>query len=281
MGSMLSKYCNGIIINYPRHKYRLQPPNDIIWREIEQIKNSYIVLIKHFITTTGKIRFDPKVIRELKRNNNKIIYIVVDAIAKNEKLFRQEINKYANLYDLVLFGSNYQRDVFKDIVPSKVLYHLWDELLQPNKSKDFNMCYIGSTLPWKNYMLKCLDIDIMEVTKHGEMKYEKIRDYNCHYSVREKNNQSWKYGVTSKIATAAATHSNILCSKDRCFIEVLPEYDYYISKIEEIPDMMEKMKKEFNTPPWYKNIERIKQLKERLSPTTIGKDFKNFINFLS
>ena len=262
MGGVLSKYCDGICID----------SGD--WESLRSITNSYIVLVKKLIGY-----YDPNVIQHLRKQNNKIIYIVTDAFSVNQKGFKNIISQYRDLYDLVLFPSEHASNVFRNIVNSKVLYHLWDPQVTPTLVDKFKICYFGFLRPDKIHMLDHIDhIDSSSKAPGCSNFYNDLSKYTCHYSVRDSECSEYMYGTNTKLSTAAAAHCNIVCSRDRSFIELLSEYDYYVDSIEETPEMIDRAKKEYNSKKWRDNLNRLLTVKDRTSPEKIGMRLRSFVN---
>lgn len=266
MGTVLSKYSNGECISIKNTD------------TIKQLKNKNIILIKNPI---GSIIYDPNLILFLKKNNNKIIYLVVDSFSVKQINFCNLLRQYSSLYDLVLFCSNHAKNQFTNLVNTGVLFHIWDPAFNYNKnSKSFNICYLGLDRADKIFSLNQFPVDHVPASRPG--LYRDSIKYNCHFSIRLPGSSEFLYGVNTKLSTAAATNSNIICSQDKSFVELMPEYDYYVEDVtvEAVLEMIARCKTEFGTKKWFNNLEKLAHIREITAPGIIGKQLLNHINNL-
>lgn len=266
MGEILSKYSEGICIPY----------ND--YNTIRNLKNKNIILVKKYI---GSSIYPPELIEFLRKKNNKIIYIVIDGFSVCENEFVEKLNKYRDLYDLVLFNTKSSLKKFDSIVNANILRHIWDPNLKYNTCNNFSLCYFGSLRNDKIFLDKNINIKIINCAKEDKkFFYKELLNYNCHYSVRGQDWSEYRHGVNTKLSTAAATNSNIICSKDNSFIELLPQYDYYIdnNQVETITNMINRCKTEFGSKKWNDNLLKLKKIKDETNPIIIGKQLLSFLN---
>jgi len=266
MGEILSKYSEGICISY----------NNL--DVIKNLSNKNIILVKKHI---GSNTYSPELIEHLRKRNNKIIYIVIDGFSVCGNQFIKKLNKYKSLYDLVLFNTKSSLKKFDSIVNANILRHIWDPNLKYNTSNSFNLCYFGLLRNDKIFLDNNINIKTINCAKKDkESFYRELLNYNCHYSVRGEDWSEYKYGVNTKLSSAAATNSNIVCSKDNAFIELLPQYDYYVdnNRVETIIDMINRCKREFGSKKWDDNLLKLKKIKEETDPRVIGKQLLSFLN---
>jgi hypothetical protein len=264
MGKVLSKFCDGVYIDSADRN------------RIRTISNNHIILVKASI---GRY-YDPNFINELKKRNNKIIYIVLDELSAWYDSFVRGIKLYHELYDLVLFPSKLTHNMFKDNVNSDVLYHMWDPKLKYNTSNNFNICYFGDIRPTKTIMVSGVDhVDCTGVPGRSSF-YEDLLKYSCHYSVRDSKWLEFKYGVNTKLATAAGTRSNIICSKDTSFIELLDDYDYYVDSIDDVGEIIARAKKEFGSKKWDNNLKKMEKIRRLTSPENVSSHLKKLVSLL-
>lgn len=266
MGEILSKYSDGTCIPY----------ND--FNTIKNLKSKNIILVKKYI---GSNIYSPELIEYLRKRNNKIIFIVIDGFSVNVSEFTKKIKLYSTLYDLVLFNTEYSLKQFNNIVNSNILRHIWDPNLKYNTCNNFNLCYFGSLRNDKIFLHNNINIKEIDCSKKDKKAfYRELLNYNCHYSVRGEDWSEYKYGVNTKLSSAAATNSNIVCSKDNAFIELLPQYDYYVdnNKVETIIDMINRCETEFGSKKWNDNLLKLKKIKEETDPRVIGKQLLSFLN---
>ena len=268
MGNILSKYCNGRCVNGTDRE------------SISQIKNSYVILIKKFIGFPDGRSNKPSMIEAIKKNNNKIVYIVNDSLSVYADQFKVSVKKYKHLYDLVLFPSKYACEVFSERINSDVIYHLWDPQLKPNTATKFSPCYFGIRRKDKVTMIDGIS-HINCAGRPGQAKfYTDLLNYNCHYSVRKKGHTSYDYGVNTKLCTAAATNSNIICSKDNAFIDLLPDYNYYVNTVEEALEMLLRVNREYESKKWFDNLSKLQRVKDITSPHNVGRQLLHLLSNL-
>lgn len=258
MGEILSQYSDGICIPY----------ND--FKTIREIKNKNIILVKKYI---GSNIYPPELFDYLRKKNNKIIYIVVDGFSVNTNDFTKKIKQYKSLYDLVLFNTESSLKQFSNVVNTGILRHIWDPNLKPNIKNEFSLCYFGSLRDDKIFLDNNIDIKTIDCSSNNKDGfYTELLKHNCHYSVRGNDWSEYKYGVNTKLSSAAATNSNIICSTDYAFREILPQYDYYIkdNRVDTILDMLNRCKSEFGSKNWYNNLSKLEKIKKMTDPVVIG-----------
>ena len=283
MGVMLSKYANGTC--YSKGAFD----------KLAKIKNSNIILVKKFIRDPGQgDGYDPNIIQTLKKNNNKIIYIVIDGFAceqsRKDTIFIDSIKKYKDLYDLILWPNKFTCEKYSHLGVSDTLYHLYDDKIKPNVAKEFNITYFGilrkdkvlfnEKVKQKLNVIDCCGDPAKQKIKPGcSSLTEELIKYSCHYSVRGKKFPEFTYGVNTKLSSAAASNANIICSRDKCFEELLPEYDYYIDDVnnDSINEMYNRCEREFGTKNWEKNLQLLEKVRKETAPKFIGNKLNELI----
>ena len=97
--------------------------------------------------------------------------------------------------------------------------------------------------------------------------------------MRGKKFPEFTYGVNTKLSSAAASNANIICSRDKCFEELLPEYDYYIDDVnnDSINEMYNRCEREFGTKNWIKNLQLLEKVKKETAPDIIGNKLNELI----
>lgn len=264
MGTLLSKYCSGICVDSGNVQY------------IRKIKNSHVVLLKRSIGGY----YDPNLIEHLRKQNNTITYIVVDGFSVNPDKFKADFRAHSSLYDLVMFPSEYTNNMFKDMVNSDILYHIWDPKLKPNTSKKFGVCYFGLSRSNKVHMVDGVDHISSSDGPGRKSYYERLSNYTCHYAVRGSEYSEFKRGTNTKLSVAAACGSNIICSRDYSFMDLIEDYDYYVDGVDEISEMLNRAKAEYGTKKWRGNLVKLEAVKAATSPAAIGERLKNHLQKL-
>ncbi len=230
-------------------------------KRIGKIKNSIIVFVKHINKELCEIA---------KKNNNIIIYDILDGYDQAVEL---------QLIDGLILSTELSRNNFEkhENLVTKVIYHHIDtrleKTIQPkNQSGTFNLAYIGN-LPDKtdnvSFVDKLPNIELIETDtryakKTGWMK--KIDTFNCHYAVRVDEIQRMSKPL-AKIGVAAICNSNIIISKNSAATELLgDDYPYYTEdNYESVKKVVDFAKSSYGSDVWNKGIEKMNELKHRLS----------------
>lgn len=264
MGSVLAKYYEGITIDLERDS-------------IDQITNSYIILIKNYIGELYKFES----IIQLRQRGNKIIYYVGDMLSTQKDNLLNFLDRYHELYDLVLWPSKSVASQMSSKLNNDFLYHIWDPKIKKSLSQFFSICYCGTVRDSKAFL--CPGLNIVDVYgreyveslgkyyRKAELDYNELSRHNMHYSFRHQNQTEYWFGTNTKLSTAAASNANIVLSRDIVFQELLPEYDYYCDDYDHIETVIEKARIDFGTKKWSKNLQKLSNAKQLTSCESIAR----------
>ncbi|OQX98238.1 MAG: hypothetical protein B6I20_11320 [Bacteroidetes bacterium 4572_117] len=241
-------------------------------KRVGWVKNSIVVFVKHINAELCEIA---------KKNNNIVIYDILDGYDQSADF---------QLIDGLVLSTELSRNKFiksKGLI-TKVIYHHIDTRFEKiikhqNQSNFFNMCYIGN-LPDKtdnvSFVDKFPDIELIETNTRRAKKnkwMQNVEQFNCHYAVRIDETQRI-YKPLAKIGVAAFCNSNIIISKNSAATELLGnEYPYYTEdNYNNVKDVVGFAKSSYGSPVWDKGIEKMEELKHRLSLENIIYEYIDF-----
>lgn len=256
--------------------------------DIENIKNSIVVFIKQ------NHNLNIELLKKSKENNNINVLDYVDMIWVNpndENDYRDVDlieNGYNTYIDAYIVNNNFMRKNFLQkykkftfTIPHHYDHRVEKQTFIEPKEKKLEFMYngyIGHTNQnclylnelQKNYNLK-IEPSFKECINNPD-------SYNreCHVSIRKTD--SWEFNVkpAMKLAMACSLNKNIVTTYDMSVRDILDkEYPYivYSDDYESVIKMMDYVKKTYNTDIWFKGLEIIKKLKQRLSLKYIVKNY--------
>lgn len=180
MGSVLSKYYGGTPIDLERDS-------------LDQVVNSYLILVKNCI---GEL-FMPESIMQLRQRGNKIIYYVGDMLSTQKDNLLNLLDRYHELYDLVLWPSKSVATQMSSKLNNDYLYHIWDPRIKKSLNQSFSICYCGTVRDSKADLCRGLNIvdiygkeyieSLGKYYRKAELNYDELSCHNMHYSFRHKN----------------------------------------------------------------------------------------------
>jgi hypothetical protein len=280
---------NQIVDEYKKQKNnKIHNINIINKKKLLKINNSIVIFIKHCFLANIKY------VKELKKNNNKVICDVLDWIDQkklNDELYdAPDLTKWLHLIDGFIVMNEYQKNKYEKKY-NKLCYivkHHWDPRLKniniKNNTLDkLNLLYLGYIGHKKKNCLYLDNLKEENLIKHcNDFKiYEKEKlynYYNCHYSIRKPD--SWEYmnKPSIKLYTAAALNCNIIISDDLGAMEMLDKnYPYLIKRnninYENVKKMIEYVNKTYKTKIWYQGLDMLKIIKEKTSIENIVKNY--------
>lgn len=245
---------------------------------INNIFNSYIICVKD----NNNLNLDK--LKLMKKNNNKIIFDVLDYYDELTSNIPNIItNKFINYIDIFIVNNNFMKVEFKKynkkvyVIPHHYDYRLNNKVLQKlNKLKFIFNGYVGD----KNK--NCLYINELKEKYNllicDEFNYfcnNFLASNYCFISIREED--SWEYNNRPVMKLAhAACDSNIIITNDMSVRDLLdPSYPYLLKnhEYETVLEMMEYVKKTFETDIWYKGLEIMKDLKKKLNIINVVYDY--------
>lgn len=215
------------------------------------------------------VKFAPrKLCEDLRKRNNRVVYQVTDLISA-DKLHFQGVK---NEVDVCVFPSRATCEKYQDLIaPGSVpivLHHFWDPRFSFHNANEFKIAFVGSGvgLNWELHLDRLNTLRVLEKVSLDKDLFTACQKFSCHYSVRSPHTLSALYKPATKLFVAAACGANIVASRDRGFIEVLPDYPYYTGvSFEEVMTTIDKARMDFGTKSWIEAQELLRDLSERYS----------------
>jgi len=247
------------------------------YERLKEIKESIVIFIK-FIDSTALGIFREK--------NNIIIWHVVDEMCFNADM------RMSKIVDGVIVPNKHTEMEYKEKFKNtqfRAIYEHGDPRWQFNDAKEYKLVYLGSKFS-KNitnaYLsIKDLNLEFINAKIDGE-QYDLFKialNYNCHFSVRKEDSITFKYKPCTKIASAAATNSNIILSKDYSNIELLDaSYPYYTtSNLRSVKETVAYSKETYGTSVWNKGLGMMAEVREKTSVEVAAKNYIEFFKRFS
>jgi hypothetical protein len=216
---------------------------------INDIKNNIIVFIKYI---------DYSLVEQLKNQNNKIYFFIVDDYPS--------VNNASSL-DGIIYSNNQQRLDFNQFFTTQnnhIYYHHYSPFYNNILSKNKNIGYFVAP---ENISNKLKNINIVEIhTNFNEYK-NYISEYFFHIEYRDKNCKHFLYKPCTKLSTSSFAESVFICSKDKSYIELLPnDYPFFLTEdMDNIDMVLEKFINSRGTDYFKYSIDIILKLKNKLS----------------
>jgi hypothetical protein len=246
---------------------------------LNNIINSHIICVKD----NNNLNLDK--LKLMKKNNNKIIFDVLDYYDDNTSNTPDIIkNSFNNYIDIFIVNNKYMKNEYQKFnKPVYIIPHHYDIRLNNKSMKKLDSLkfifngYVGD----KNN--NCLYIKELK-EKYNLLLCDEFNKFcnnflasnYCFISIRKEG--SWEYNnrPVMKLAHAAACDSNIIITNDMSVRDILdPSYPYLLKnhEYETVLEMMEYVKKTFETKIWYKGLEIMKELKNKLKIEKVVDDY--------
>jgi len=273
-GSGVIRCCQIYYILQKNKEYSFECTTDI-----NNIFNSYIICIKD----NNNLNLDK--LKLMKKNKNKIIFDVLDYYDVLTSNIPNIIkNNFINYIDIFIVNNNFMKNEFKKynkkvyVIPHHYDYRLNNKVIQKlNNLKFIFNGYVGD----KNK--NCLYINELK-EKYNLLVCDEFNNFcnnflasnYCFISIREKG--SWEYNnrPIMKLAHAAACDSNIIITNDmsvRDFLDISYPYLLKDHKYETVIEMMEYVKKTFETEVWFTGLKIMKDIKKKLNITNVANNY--------
>lgn len=252
-------------------------------KRVKGLKNSIVVFIKAAALNHHRL------LRRLKKNHNTLIFNPADGFLHADINLKEDIG--LQYFDGVIMSNQLSKKdwsvYFKNDCAHEIIYHHWDYRVQPNVADNYKLLYAG--IVRKDNIEQELingieDLNIVEINstdeKTIEQFFEKIKEFNCHFSVRKNETKEFKYKSNVKLSLASATNSNLILTRDQSYIELLDEsYPYYTDYgLELVKEKIAYSKDTYGTKVWNDGLEMLAEVKERTSLNRISSDYINFFS---
>lgn len=246
---------------------------------IGEINNSYVLCVKD---NNG---LNLEKLKLMKKNNNKIIFDVLDYYDSNTfgtpDIVKNGFNQYI---DIFVVNNEFMKNEYQKFnKPIYVIPHHYDIRLndKPMKKLDGLKFIFNGYVGYTNQ--NCLYIKELQ-KKYGLLVCDEFNKFcnqflasnYCFISIRKEGIWEYNNRPCMKLAHAAACDSNIIITNDMSVRDLLdPSYPYLLkdSNYDTVLEMMEYVKKTFKTDIWYKGLEIMKKLKHKLKIEQVVDDY--------
>lgn len=287
------------------------------------LKNPTIVKNLHPFSIFIWVKFmDISIVKKLK--NNVHIFDLVDNYVYEQKgihnLLSTHPTEIAGIIVNSQFMSTHIQQTTKYCGNIFVIHHHWDVRLSSQtkvlvNSHQLVFGYMGSIASLNHsdnflhyrYLVKKYPIQLIDTelgtnvtTLVQQNKFHNVKiihnpqnmqniviNFNCHLSIRKNNCPLSNFKTTAKLATAAALSHNIITTREKAVLDILPEdYPFLLSdtSLPTICAMMELMMRDYssgNKVLWNQGIKMMEDAKQKLSITEIGSQYVEMISKLS
>lgn len=279
----------------------------------KNILNSIFVWVKHI---------DMSCIKNFK--NNVHIFDMVDNYVYKQKEIHTILNQN-NAITAIIVNSNFMsahiRRNTKYHGKIFVIHHHWDARLTDNTGTTDQLAfgYMGSIASLKHsdnflhyrqliqkYPIQLIDTvlgtNVTDLVKQNKFnKYfvatksvlnpndlqNVVINFNCHLSIRKNNTPLSHFKTTAKLATAAALSHNIITTREKAVMDILPaDYPFLLAdtKLSTICTMINRMIHDYSHGDkilWNKGLLMMQEVKNKLSIDEIGKKYVTMITDVS
>lgn len=226
---------------------------------------------------------EPAIIEDLIKQNNTIIYDVVDKFSRKEAPHQTMGVAFA---DGVIVTHKVVADYFQPLFASAkvaVIPHQYDPRFEVRTAEQkfegypykFRLAYFGA--PFNHHFKEIADVLPIYDTKAG---FEYGGLFTCHFNAREPGGIDAMFKPATKVSTAAACGANIITTKEPSIIEMLGEdYPYYIEEwsMKSVGDVIKRAYSEFDKEQWWNARDMMKKVKLRTSIDRVAKDYIDFL----
>lgn len=272
---------------------RLNQTHEVLYKNslLKNVKMRFTTSVKgihdcYILFCKNNHKLNESMLAEAKQNNNTIIFDILDYYDVKTSLTPDIVkNGFVKHIDIFLVNNEYMKREYEEKFkkPTFVVYHHYDirltdiKLKKNEKLKFIFNGYIGDK------ERNCLYIKEMRkdygliVNEFFLDFYNKLLASNyCFVSIRKEG--SWEYNnrPLMKLAHAAACDSNIIITNDMSVRDLLdPSYPYLLKdhKYETVCEMIEYVKKTYNTEVWFQGLDIMKGLKEKLKIENVVRDY--------
>ena len=187
--------------------------------QLDEVKNAVIIFVRRSISG--------RKFRNLLKHN----ILIIDPLDRIGDLHKMD---HLKRFHAIVFPSDTQRNEFATYTANNnqgayFLHHHWDPRLVEYTHGHFELGYWGYTASAVNVRNFVPRVNRYTSTRSFSIPpADLFQRVSCHYNVRDRNHgQGWR--PTTKISTAAACGANIITSRDKMSLELLPHnYPYFI-----------------------------------------------------
>lgn len=251
----------------------------ILHKQLEQCRDSVVIFVKSFSADVAERAI---------AGGNRIVWDILDRY--NVDLINQ-ISSSVALDGLIISTAASESSLacLKPREKALIYHHIDPRLIRKIKGKpkaaDFSICYIGNVPPkirGKSFSETFAEVKQIEVnTRHAERCgwMRGTARFQCHFAVRL---DPWECQMKPlvKVGVAAACNANIIINRSNAAVELLgADYPFLCDdSVEDALRTIERARGEFGGATWRAGLERMAELRERLS---IKKSVDEYRSFLS
>ncbi len=229
----------------------------------------------------------PEIAVQAISQGNRIIWDILDGY--EEKII-QEIASAVRL-DGLITSTAASEPALACLNPKEkaLIYHHIDPRLTKKvkgkpKTSNFSLCYIGNIPPEINGRkfaeafpdVKGIEVDTRHAKRSGWMR--EAAPFRCHFAVRLDKRECMMKPL-AKVGVAAACDANIIVNRSNAAVELLgSDYPYLCEDtIEDALRTIQRARSDFGNATWQAGLERMAELRNRLSIQTSEAEYCNFL----
>jgi hypothetical protein len=275
----------GIQVTQALSKYHdIQSPyilKDQFLNNIANIKDSIIIFVGEPLFIVNN---DPNIFTILNKNNNVLIYDVIDnyCFSHSNPIINTNLVEVYQLLDVLVHTNTFSEMKTEEILPNVrhlTIPHQWDidnENLSLPKTKNTNIAtYIGGLGGFQLDVNKLEGyVDVYDNPLDGNNQQSK---YTIHTSFRANNTLDYFYKPSTKLAVASTFGAILLTSREQSVVDIVGEsYEFYIANEDDLISKMDLIRgmssKQINH-----YIDNMKNVKEYLSPKQTSNRYNELI----
>lgn len=226
---------------------------------------------------------EPAIIEELIKQNNTVVYDVVDKFSREESPHQTMGVSFA---DGVIVTHKLVADYFAPLFASAkvaVIPHQYDPRFEVRTAEQkfdgypykFRLAYFGAS--FNHHFKEISDVLPIYDTRSG---FEYGGLFTCHFNAREPGSLDALFKPATKVSSAAACGANIITTKEPAIVEILGEnYPYYIEEwnIKAVGEVIKKAYKEFDKETWWDARDMMMAVKKKTCIDVVAKQYIDFL----
>lgn len=253
-----------------------------VLHNVHQLSNSIVIISKVRFSTTNIFTLKNELFN-LKRRNNVLAFDIIDSFVDDNIhhfMRKREVIEFLKLFDILLCTSYHEKKIMSKYVDERllfVLYHQWDEEMNKDVHLRNNnrVYYVGQIKKIDN---TCISLFQKKKLNHLLVPIPEKMYKSFHFTYVPANNIYHDTHTSTKLATAAMSHSPLICNRIPVFTELLPsDYPLFINNEREREKIIDYSKRIYGTKEHVKLLKIMNSVKDRLSPQRIGKDLYDIL----
>ena len=226
---------------------------------------------------------EPAILDDLRKQDNDIIYDVVDKFSRKEAPHETMGVAFA---DGIIATHKQVVDYFSPLFGNAkvaVIPHAYDPRFEIRTAENgfdafpqrFRLGYLGQS--FNHHFKEIADVLPVYDPKTG---FEYGGMFTCHYSVRDINTIDALFKPATKASTAAACGANIITTRDPAVVDLIGEdYPFYVDEFthKEVADTIKRAYKNFDKEMWFDGLDIMAALKRRTSIDRVAEDYIDFL----